>query len=469
MWWGRPGLEVRDGRLTIAGRDAEEIARTHGTPTYVHDLVRVREQARALQSALSGAGLNGLVRLALKAQREPELLHFLRALGDPGSSGGRRDGRLLARRDPVGDGPRLASGEISYTGTNVSERDLDAILDAGVHLNVDLLSQLDRVGRRAKGMSLGIRVNPRIGASHEGTGETLYTGVTKFGILPERLDEALDIARRHDLRIDTVHFHVGDGYLTGGLPIFEETVRRVAVMVRTFQDAGHPVAEVNTGGGLGVPQRPGDTPLDVEAWAAILARHLGPLDVVVATEPGDFLVKECAVHLAEVVTVEDRDGHLFVGLDTGWNAMGERFVYRSILELVLCRAVDAEPVREVTISGHINEGDDLFAEDLPFPEVREGDIVAALNVGSYNGSMTSGHCLQRPAGHCSSRPVRAPDADGLAGRGEWWALRTAGWRDAPHRAAHRSILESASNIRGGGGMRLLIRHRGAGMALTAPW
>ena len=147
--------------------------------------------------------------------------------------------------------------EISYTGTNVSERDLDAILDAGVHLNVDLLSQLDRVGRRAKGSSLGIRVNPRIGASHEGTGETLYTGVTKFGILPERLDEALDIADRHDLRIDTVHFHVGDGYLTDGLPIFEETVRRVAVMVRTFQDAGHPVAEVNTGGGLGVPQRPG--------------------------------------------------------------------------------------------------------------------------------------------------------------------------------------------------------------------
>ena len=120
--------------------------------------------------------------------------------------------------------------------------------------------------------------------------------------------------------------------------------------------------------------------------------------MVVATEPGDFLVKECAVHLAEVVTVEDRDGHLFVGLDTGWNAMGERFVYRSILELVLCRAVDAEPVREVTISGHINEGDDLFAEDLPFPEVREGDIVAALNVGSYNGSMTSAHCLRGPAG-----------------------------------------------------------------------
>ena len=397
MWWGRPGLEVRDGRLTVAGRDAEQLARDHGTPTYVHDLVHVGEQARALQAALADAGLRGLVRLALKAQREPELLAFVRELGAPGTP--EAVGMDVCSPGEIAwamDHGWLPQ-EISYTGTNLSERDLDAILGSGVHLNLDLLSQLDRVGRRARGLRVGIRVNPRIGASHEGTGETLYTGVTKFGILPERLDEALAIAARHDLTFDTVHFHVGDGYLTDGLPIFEETVRRAVVMVRALQDAGHPIAEVNTGGGLGVPQRDGDRPLDVRAWAEILARHLGPLDVVVATEPGDFLVKECAVHLAEVVTVEDRDGHLFAGLDTGWNVMGERFVYRSILDVVLCRAVDAEPVQEVTISGHINEGDDLFAEDLPFPEVREGDIVAALNVGSYNGSMTSVHCLRPPA------------------------------------------------------------------------
>ena len=78
-WWSRPGLEVRDGRLTIAGRDAEEIARTHGTPTYAHDLVHVREQAVALRDAFARSDLRGVVRLALKAQREPRLLSFLRS------------------------------------------------------------------------------------------------------------------------------------------------------------------------------------------------------------------------------------------------------------------------------------------------------------------------------------------------------------------------------------------------------
>ena len=290
--------------------------------------------------------------------------------------------------------------QISYTGTNLSERDLDPILASGVHLNVDLLTQLERVGRRARGMSLGLRVNPRIGASFAGGGQTLYTGEkpTKFGIYAEQLPEALDIARRHELTLDTVHFHVGDGYLTDGLPVFEETVRRVAGMTRTLLDAGCPIVEVNTGGGLGVPQRAGDEPLDVDAWAAILAEHLGPLDVTVATEPGDFLVKECAVLLAEVVTVEERDGVTFAGLDTGWNQACEHFVYGALLDVVLCRAADAPPDLAVTVSGHINEGDDLFAQEQPMPRVEEGDVVALIGVGSYNSSMWSEHCLRPPAG-----------------------------------------------------------------------
>jgi diaminopimelate decarboxylase len=397
-WWAKPGLEVRDGRLTIAGRDAETLAREAGTPLYVHDLVRVEEQARALGSALRVAGLRGVVRLALKAQRDPSVLRFLRSrvpeVGLDVCSPGEVDWALAH-----GWGP----GEISYTGTNVGDRDLGRILDAGVHLNVDLLTQLDRVGRAAPGSAVGIRVNPRIGASREGGGSTLYTGPrpTKFGIFAEQLPDALAIAARFDLSIDTVHFHVADGYLDDGLPDFEESVRRSADMAAFLRGEGCPIDEVNTGGGLGVPQRAGERPLDLAAWADILARHLGPLDVAVATEPGDFLVKEAAIHLAEVVTVESRDAHTFVGLDTGWNVMGEHFVYGALLDLVLCRAADAEPVREVTISGHINEGDDLFAVDLPFPEVVEGDVVAAIGVGSYNASMTSAHCLREPAGSVS--------------------------------------------------------------------
>jgi diaminopimelate decarboxylase len=396
-WWTRPGLEVRGGRLAIAGRDAESIAREHGTPIYVHDLMRVQEQVRALQGGLAGAGVRHSVRFALKAQREPAFLRFLRALGPPGTpeSVGMDVCSPGELRWALDHGWQPA--EISYTGTNLSERDLDEILGTGVHVNVDLLSQLERVGRRAPGSTVGIRVNPRIGAAFPGGGQT-YAGdrPTKFGVYPERLDEALEIARRHRLTIDTVHVHAGYLYLSDALPVVEETVRRVAEATRALLDVGCPIQEVNTGGGLGVPFRPLDAPLDVDAWARVLATHLGPLGVAVGTEPGEFVAKECAVHLAEVVTVEDRDGTTFVGLDTGWNVINEHFVYRIPFFPILCRAADAEPLAAVTVTGHINEGNDVFAEDHPMPEVREGDVIAIPNVGSYNASMVSVHCL-RPA------------------------------------------------------------------------
>ncbi|MGZ8626625.1 MAG: hypothetical protein ACXWXK_08135, partial [Actinomycetota bacterium] len=132
---------------------------------------------------------------------------------------------------------------------------------------------------------------------------------TKFGILDEQLVDALEIAAKHDLAIDTIHAHVGDGFLSDGLPRLEVAIERVAAMTRRILDAGHHVVEVNAGGGLGVPQAAGERPLDVGAYADLLARHLGSLVGAIGCEPGDYLCKESGVLLAEVVTLDERDGH----------------------------------------------------------------------------------------------------------------------------------------------------------------
>src|SRR5437773_12415050 len=87
-WWSRPGLEVRGGRLVVAGRDAEDVATTSGTPAYVYDLTRIEEQASALRDALAGAGLRGVVRPAPEAQREPGVLGVLRGRCPGGGVGG---------------------------------------------------------------------------------------------------------------------------------------------------------------------------------------------------------------------------------------------------------------------------------------------------------------------------------------------------------------------------------------------
>jgi diaminopimelate decarboxylase len=390
-------MGFREGRLHVAGRDAEALAREHGTPLFVYDLVRMREQARGLEAAFERIGAPFRLRLAMKAQRDPAVMAFVRGLGSVGIDAC-SPGEV---RHALAHG--FGSDEISFTGTNISERDIDVLLDTGVHVNLDLLSQLRRFGRRAPGSVVGIRINPRAGATRSAEAgvdahESLYAGArpTKFGIFLERLDEALAVAREHDLRIDTVHMHTGDGFLTEDLPRFEVALERLAEAAERVRDAGHPLAEVNVGGGLGVPQVEGDEPLDVDAFAKTVVRNLGGLGVTLSAEPGDYLCKEMGLLLAEVVTVEQRDGVWFAGVDAGFNVAPERFIYGSWFPIVRCAG--GEPSRRYTVAGNINEGPDLWGEDVPLPELEEGDVIALLNVGSYNRSMHLDHCLRPPAG-----------------------------------------------------------------------
>ncbi len=395
-WWRRPGLEVRDDRLTIAGRDAETLARQQGTPLFVYDLERVAENARRVIGALGRTGLHHRVRFALKANHQREVLAVLRGLGAPGSPGAIGIDACSPGEVLLAMAEGWNADEISFTATNLSERDLDVLLTAGVHLNLDAISQIERVGRRAPGLRVGLRLNPGAGAGyHEGLA---YSGPrpTKFGIYDDRLVDAVEAARRHDLTIDRVHFHAGSGWLADGLPAFETALAAVVGMVDRLVESGCPIDEVNVGGGLGAPARQDEQPVDLDAYAALLARYLGPRGVAVAVEPGDYLVKDAAILLGEVVTIEDRAGTRFVGLDLGWNIDCSYFIYRFAQEVVLCRSADAQRTQLVTVAGHINEAGDIFAEDYPLPEVREGDIVALLNAGGYKQSMSSTHCL-RPA------------------------------------------------------------------------
>ena len=395
-WWRRPGLESRDGRLAIAGEDAEALARSHGTPLFVYDRARYAENARRLQDAAARAGIPFRLRFALKANPLPEVLEVFRGLGTPGSP----DSVGIDACSPGEVLRALECGwradEISYTGTNVSERDLDVLLEHDIHVNLDAISQIHRYGRRAPGRAIGLRIDPGVGAGYREHLE--YSGrPTKFGIGLHRLEEALAIASEHDLTIDTVHFHAGSGWLGDGLAAFEAALARAAEATESLLAQGCPIGEVNVGGGIGVPARDDEPPVDLDAYAALLARHLAPLGVAIGAEPGDYLSKDAAILLGEVVTVEERGGVTFVGLDLGWNVNCAYFIYGYLQEILPAAAVDAPRTEVVTVAGHINEASDVFATDYPMAPVAEGGIVALLNAGGYHQAMSSTHCL-RPTG-----------------------------------------------------------------------
>lgn len=399
-WWRNGGLDVSpSGRLTLNGADLDALVREHGAPLFVYDLARPVENMRALQAALRRSGLPYRTRFALKSNPDPRILAVLRAMGAPGTP--ESVGLDVCSPGEVRHG--LANGwepfEISHTGTNVSERDLDVLLAQPIKINLDGVSQIERLGRRAPGRTVGLRINPAAGAGF--TSALAYAGErpTKFGITADRLDDALAAVSRHGLVVDTMHFHAGSGWLGDQLASFEGALRNATRFLDRILEAGHQVSEVNVGGGLGGVARDAETPVDLDAYAQVIAHHLAPYGVTAAFEPGDFVMKSAAVLMGEVVTVERRGGTTFVGLDIGWNVDCSYFIYKYSKEILTTRDPYRERTQLVTVAGHINEAGDVFAEDYPFPDVAEGETVAVLNAGGYLDAMSSTHCL-RPTGTC---------------------------------------------------------------------
>lgn len=281
--------------------------------------------------------------------------------------------------------------EISFTGHAVSEADLGVLAaHPAVHVNCDAISTIRRLGRRCPGRTIGIRLNPGLGAGYN---ERLrYAGdkPTKFGVYPDRFGEAVATAHAAGMAVDTLHVHIGSGYQGDALDILDQVLEGAARILDAFPQ----IRRLNVGGGLGVRMAESDTAIDLARWAGIVARHALPRGLRAAVEPGDYLVKDAGVLLVQVNTVEDKAGTRFVGVDAGLGILNLVAYYR-IPCIVAPLSPRAGAHRErVTISGNINEAIDLLAEDVEVPAPAEGDFLALINVGGYGSAAASNHCLR---------------------------------------------------------------------------
>jgi diaminopimelate decarboxylase len=392
-WWARDDLRYENGRLIFAGEDAAALAGRYHRPLFVYGTDRIRANLARLRAALVATGCDHRIYYAMKCNRHTPLLRMLarEKIGVDICSPDEMD--LALDCD-------FAAADISFTGTGVSNSDLDRLLaQPDLHINCDSLSQIRRIGERAPGRTIGIRVNPGFGTGYDDNARLTYAGTrtTKFGIYREQWAEALALAADHDLNVTTLHFHVGCGYLSRQLDAWEQAVGAAAAFLDDMPD----VTTVNLGGGLGLPHRAGEAPLDLDRWAAIVARHFGAKrtngrDLTIATEPGDYLVKDAGLLLLSVVGAERKRETMFVSVDGGFNLHPEPAHYDLPCEPVACVPREADRARwqPVTVAGNINEALDLWAENHAMPPLEEGDRIALINAGGYGAAMASNHCMR---------------------------------------------------------------------------
>lgn len=386
-WWQRHDLCYRNGRLHIGKVDVDKLASQVGTPAYVCRADRVKENIQRLSGAMAAAGLDHRIYYAVKANRSAALLTYLRMLDMCGVDVC-SEGELM---HAFGCGfPEQA---ISFTGTSLSRQEIETLTRfQQVRVNFDSLASLDSYGRSCPGRDVGLRINPGVGVGYANDDRLNYSGAptTKFGIYRDHLEEAKTIAVRWDLRIVRIHFHVGCGYLDAQLDQLEEALDAADAFTAHLPD----LKEVNIGGGLGVPHTAADKALDLRRWAAAIARRFANRGLVIAVEPGDYLVKDAGIVLTSVTYVERRRDVQFAGLDAGFNLAMEPAFYGLACEPVAVAPRWGEGTEIYTIVGNVNEALDRWAVDHPMPRLREADHVTLLNSGSYAASMRSDHCLR---------------------------------------------------------------------------
>ncbi|MFP3952051.1 MAG: diaminopimelate decarboxylase [Candidatus Bathyarchaeia archaeon] len=380
-------LSRRGDILFVEGVSTIDLADEFDTPLYVMSESRVKENYRRLRSAFHGYDSGFHIFYSAKANTNLELLKVLE-----GAS---------AHVDVVSPGEvyiakmaGFSSDRILFTGTSVQDDELDYLIKEDVLINIDSLSQLGRLLERRVPEVISFRVNPIHGAGHH---EYVVTAgkTPKFGLWIDDVIEGYRRAADAGVSRFGIQMHIGSGILEPE-PHLRATETLLKIAGKVTSKLGLSFEFIDLGGGFGVPYRPEDEPLDVEALANGLIDliedgserfSLGNPEIWI--EPGRYLVADAGLLLTKINTLKETPHKKFAGVDAGFNTLLRPTLYNSYHHILLANRTNKTPSERYDVVGPICETGDVLAENRSLPKLSEGDLLAILTTGAYGYSMSS--------------------------------------------------------------------------------
>lgn len=364
-------------------RRAELVALGHQHQSaYVYDLASVRAAAGRLKSLHSVRR----VFFAMKANNSPDVLRVMDEEGlsfecvSPGEI--RRVLELF---------PDIARDRILYTPNFAPRSDYEFGLAQGVWVTLDNLHPLRHWPGLFRGREIFLRVDTGQGHGHHEHVRTAGTH-SKFGIPVFELEEARALVAGCGATVVGLHAHTGSGILTP--QNWQDVGRELVTIAQDFPG----LRFLDLGGGLGVPEKAGQHPLDMQAVDAGIAEiRAAQPQLEIWLEPGRYLVAEAGVLLATVTQVKGKGQMMYVGVSTGMNSLIRPALYGAFHEIVNLSRWGEDTDRVVTIVGPICETGDRLGADRLLPTCEEGDVLVIANAGAYGRVMSSNYNLRDPA------------------------------------------------------------------------
>ncbi len=280
----------------------------------------------------------------------------------------------------------------------------------GAIINLDDISHLAYLEQHA-GLPdlLCFRYNP--GPLRPGNSIIGHPEQAKFGLTREQLFEAYALARARGVRRFGLHAMVASNELDPHY--FVETAAMLFDLVgEIVETLGITCEFVNIGGGVGIPYRLDQQPVNLAVVSAgieqayrakIVERGLGPLKLFlecgrVITGPYGYLISR-ARHIK-------RTYKQFVGMDACMADLMRPGMYGAYHHITVLGKEQGAEEELYDVTGSLCENNDKFAIDRPLPPIEVGDLLAFHDAGAhgqamgfnYNGKLRPAELLLRASG-----------------------------------------------------------------------
>jgi ornithine decarboxylase len=348
----------------FADAEIRRLVARYGSPLFILDCERVRQQYRKLQQALPGVDLH----YALKPLPHPAVVTALQGLGAKFD---------LATVGEVGLARELGIPPERCIHTHPVKRDGD-IRDAlafGIETFVaDSAEEIAKFVPYRRQAALLVRVSFR-------SPDAVVDLSRKFGCGPKSVPPLLTRARELGVRVRGLSFHVGSQ--TTDPAKYVEAVKVCAGLIAECAASGLAAFDtLDIGGGFPVPYR---TPVvDIESFCAPIRAALAelPAHIRIIAEPGRYIAGPAGIGVSTVMGRAQRSRRWWYYLDDGVYGLysGQHYEHASYPIAALGKS---GPLQPAVLAGPTCDSVDVIDSKIELPELAAGDLVVGRVMGAY--------------------------------------------------------------------------------------
>lgn len=361
----------------------EKIKEQYPTPFHIYDEKGIVENIRQLKAAFRWADFKEY--FAVKATPNPFIMKILKKEGIGADCSSIAELVLAEKIGVVGE-------DIMFTSNDTPAYEFQKARELGAITNFDDISHIEYYEKNVGKLPeiVCFRYNP--GSAKEGNTIIGHPEEAKYGFTKEQLFEGYKYCKERGVKRFGLHTMVASNELD--YTYFIETAEILFNLVVEIKEKLNIDFEfVNLGGGIGIPYKPEEKPVDLEKmgkgieekYSEIIVKNgLSPLKIYMecgrmVTGPFGFLVTE-VIHTKH--TYKE-----YVGVNATMANLMRPALYGSYHHITVLGKEDAPLDHTYDVVGSLCENNDKFAIDRKLPKCEPGDILVIHDTGAHGHSM----------------------------------------------------------------------------------